>query len=121
MNVAKGVIVSRGLECAVLVIVNLQLLLKNQSSVRIWKESGALITKNVEKGDIVLIMGLELVNVNLHPHLNLQNNAKNWKGHIVRMMMNVAKGAIVIIGIKSVGVNLNFAGNWKENFARMTM
>ena len=24
-------------------------------------------------------------------------------------------------GIKSVGVNLNFAGNWKENFARMTM
>ena len=46
-----------GLECVVLVIVNLQLQLKNQSSVRIWKESGALITKNVEKGDIVLIMG----------------------------------------------------------------
>ena len=46
-----------GLECAVLVIVNLQLQLKNQSSVRIWKESGAPITKNVEKGAIVLQMG----------------------------------------------------------------
>merc|ERR1712064_124652 len=109
MNVAKGVIVSRGLECAVLVIVNLQLLLKNQSSVRIWKESGALITKNVEKGDIVLIMGLELVNVNLHPHLNLQNNAKNWKGHLAGRMMNVEKEDIVNgkFGMERVNVNLH--------------
>jgi hypothetical protein len=81
------------------------------------------MTINVEKGVIVLHLGLQCVNVKLQPHLYLQNNAKKWRGHLVRIMMNVEWGAFVISGKEFVCVNLHLvhtARFWKGHFARLT-